>query len=169
MASKSALDALKLACLKHLNTQEDLPYHLLMAVYASKSTSIERGNFSVTSLVNGNDINGSVTLAKPLLTNDYLSWAIRDVDAAQMDIVKTATFLKAQLKTQPQFALLFSNLGRGPYFYNGLDQDLNLLKTLFPKMPIIGFYGNGGIAPINGQNALLQYSTVLGLFNSGFI
>ena len=165
LANKSALDSLKLAYFKQLDCLEDLPYHQLMAVYASKGASIERGNFSVTSLVNGNDANGSVTLAKTMQIGDYLSWALRDVDAAQVDIVKTATKLKAQLKSAPQFALLFSNLGRGPYFYNGLDQDLNLLKTLFPKLPIIGFYGNGGIAPINGQNELLQYSAVLGLFS----
>jgi small ligand-binding sensory domain FIST len=65
---------------------------------------------------------------------------------------------------EPEFALLFSCLGRGPYFYNGFDQDLALIKTLFPNLPIIGFYGNGEIAPINGINELLQYSAVLGLF-----
>ena len=168
LANKSALDSLKSAWQKQPETHDDLPYHQLMAVYATKGASIERGNFSVTSLVSGNNANGSVTLAKTMQTGDYLSWAIRDTDAAQVDIVKTATALKAQLKTAPQFALLFSNLGRGPYFYNGLDQDLNLLKALFPTLPIIGFYGNGGIAPVNGQNELLQYSAVLGLFSENY-
>ena len=72
--------------------------------------------------------------------------------------------LKQQLGAEPEFALLFSCLGRGPYFYNGGDQDLALLKTLFPKLPIIGFYGNGEIAPIQGKNEMLQYSAVLALF-----
>ena len=165
LASKSALDSLKSAWQKQFKTHHDLPYHQLMAVYATKGASIMHGNYCVTSLVSGNDANGSVTLAKTMQTGDYLSWAIRDVDAAQVDIVKTATKLNAQLGVAPQFALLFSNLGRGPYFYNGVDQDLVLLKALFPKLPIIGFYGNGGIGPINGQNALLQYSAVLGLFS----
>ncbi len=165
LTNKSALDSLRSALQKQSVTQHDLPYHQLMAVYAGKGASIERGKFSVTSLVSGDDETQSVTLAKIMQTGDYLSWAIRDVDAAQVDIVKTATKLKAQLKSAPQFALLFSNLGRGPYFYNGLDQDLNLLKTLFPQLPIIGFYGNGGIAPVNNQNELLQYSAVLGLFS----
>jgi small ligand-binding sensory domain FIST len=31
-------------------------------------------------------------------------------------------------------------------------------------LPLIGFYGNGEIAPIGGINELLQYSAVLGLF-----
>ena len=94
---------------------------------------------------------------------------MRDMDAAQIDLVKTASTLRRHLATQtnnnaPQFALLFSCLGRGPYLYNGVDQDLALLKTLFPNLPLIGFYGNGEIAPIRGENELLQYSAVLGLF-----
>ena len=89
---------------------------------------------------------------------------MRDVDAAQIDIVKTASILRRQLDVEPEFALLFSGLGRGPYFYNGCDQDLALIKTLFPDLPLIGFYGNGEIAPIDGVNELLQNSAVLGLF-----
>jgi small ligand-binding sensory domain FIST len=38
------------------------------------------------------------------------------------------------------------------------------LKKRYPGMPLIGFYGNGEIAQVNGQNQLLQYSAVLGLF-----
>jgi small ligand-binding sensory domain FIST len=32
-------------------------------------------------------------------------------------------------------------------------------------MPLIGFYGNGEIAPVKGRNQLLQLSAVLGLFS----
>jgi small ligand-binding sensory domain FIST len=31
-------------------------------------------------------------------------------------------------------------------------------------MPLIGFYGNGEIGPLDGTNQLLQYAAVLGLF-----
>jgi len=55
-------------------------------------------------------------------------------------------------------------MGRGPYFYGGVDRDLLLLKEQFPGMPLIGFYGNGEIAPVNGVSELLQYSAVLALF-----
>ena len=164
VASQPALATLTSAWQKHAKTTDTPPYHQLMAVYASKSSQLERGEYSLASIIIENADEDSVTLTKSLQVGDWLSWAIRDVDAAQVDIVKTAGELKQQLGTEPAFALLFSCLGRGPYFYNGTDQDLALLKTLFPKLPIIGFYGNGEIAPINGINELLQYSAVLGLF-----
>jgi small ligand-binding sensory domain FIST len=164
IANVPALNTLTSAWQKHAKTSDAPPYHQLMAVHASKASALERGEYSIASIIIENANEASVTLTKSLQVGDWLSWAIRDVDAAQVDIVKTTGELKQQLGTEPAFALLFSCLGRGPYFYNGQDQDLALLKTLLPKLPIIGFYGNGEIAPINGTNELLQYSAVLGLF-----
>ena len=164
LANLSALTSLQSACKKQDISVDDLPYHQLTAVFASKASLIERGEYNLAAIIIENKDKDSVTLTKSLKEGDWLSWAIRDVDAAQIDIVKTASVLKRQLEAEPDFALLFSCLGRGPYFYNGADQDLALIKTLFPHLPIIGFYGNGEIAPINGENELLQYSAVLGLF-----
>ena len=166
LAHLPALSTLVSACKKQdiAIKNNDVPYHLLVAVYARKACQIERGDYNLASLIIANQDKDSVTLTKPLNEGDWLSWAVRDVDAAQIDIVKTASMLRRQLDVEPEFALLFSCLGRGPYFYNGSDQDLALIKTLFPDLPLIGFYGNGEIAPIAGVNELLQYSAVLGLF-----
>ena len=166
LANLPALSTLFSACKKQYVAidNDDIPYHQLIAVYANKASAIERGEYNLASLIIANHDKDSITLTKPLKEGDWLSWAIRDVDAAQIDIVKTASILKRQLDVEPEFALLFSCLGRGPFFYNGSDQDLALIKTLFPDLPIIGFYGNGEIAPIAGKNELLQYSAVLGLF-----
>jgi small ligand-binding sensory domain FIST len=164
LGNANALNALTSAWQKHAKSTDSPPTHQLMAVHASKAALLERGDYHITSLISCNDENGSVTIAKPLPVGEFLSWAIRDVDAAQMDIVKTTNALKRQLTGDADFGLLFSCLGRGPYFYDGIDQDLALIKTLLPHLPLIGFYGNGEIAPINGKNELLQYSAVLGLF-----
>lgn len=164
IAHLSALSVLKSAWNKYAPANQPIPYHRLMAVHATRAAHIERGDYSLATIIAGDKASGAVTLAKPLQVGDWISWAVRDMDAAQVDLVKTATQLKQQLSVKPQFSLLFSNLGRGPYFYNGIDQDLALIRTLFPHLPLIGFYGNGEIAPVLGKNTLLQYSAVLGLF-----
>ncbi|MFT7229456.1 MAG: small ligand-binding sensory domain FIST [Methylophilaceae bacterium] len=79
-------------------------------------------------------------------------------------MVKTASKLKLSLIAYPSFAMLFSYLGRESSFYIGSDQDLELVKTLFPGLSIIGFYGNGEIAPVTGRNEILDHLTVLNLF-----
>lgn len=144
--------------------EQTLPYHRLAMIYANSQEALNQGEYNVATIITSDDSNGAITLSKELHTGDWMCWALRDVNAAQIDIVKTATRLGQQLKTDPTFAILFSCLGRGPSFYDGSDQDLELLKTLFPTLPIIGFYGNGEIAPISGKNEMLQYSAVLGLF-----
>lgn len=143
---------------------QTLPYHQLVAIYANEQDTLNQGEYNVATIITSDDSNGTITLSKELHTGDWMCWALRDVNSAQIDIVKTATRLGQQLKDDPTFAILFSCLGRGPSFYDGSDQDLELLKTLFPTLPIIGFYGNGEIAPISGKNEMLQYSAVLGLF-----
>jgi small ligand-binding sensory domain FIST len=73
--------------------------------------------------------------------------------------------MEQHMPGRPDFGLLFPCMGRGPYFYGGVDRDLDLIKLRYPGMPFIGFYGNGEIAPLNGENDIFQYSAVIGLFH----
>jgi len=164
---KEALSSLHLA----REGYESLPMHYIMAVFADSAEAISEGNYQIAPLVSGNEEDLSVTLAKQLRAGQFLSWAIRDKEAALADLQLTAINLEIKLAARPDFAMLFSCLGRGPYFYGGIDRDLTLLTTKFPGMPIIGFYGNGEIAPAVHDHQigceLLEYSAVLGLFSRG--
>lgn len=153
-----------LAVLHASVNNEEPPLHLLMAVIADHLDVILQGRYQLTTLVSGNEDSQSVTLARQVEAGQYVAWAIRDTEAAQQNLSSTAEHLVQKLGAEPDFGMLFSCLGRGPYFYDGVDRDLRLLKQRFPEMPLIGFYGNGEIAPINGENVLLQYSAALGLF-----
>lgn len=165
LAGKPALQTLQKAYkYNNGNVDEPMPLHRLMAVYADEAAAFERGDYKLAMLVSGNELDDSVTLAKRLETDQLLCWALREAESAQANLLQTAINLTEKLQTAPDFGLLFSCLGRGPYFYGGVDKDLDLLRQEFPQMPLIGFYGNGEIAPINGVSELLQYSAVLGLF-----
>ena len=48
----------------------------------------------------------------------------------------------------PRFALMFSCMGRGPYFYGGVDRDLELVRQRFPGMPLLGAYCAGEMQAI---------------------
>ena len=156
-----ALQALQQAC---ACDEAALPQHRLMAVYAESAAAIDAGHYRLAPLVGHDPEAGTVTVARPVAQGDFLCWAIRDADAALSDLERSADRLQAELASEPRFGLLFSCLGRGPYFYGGLDRDLLLLKQKFLGMPLIGFYGNGEIAPRGESSELLQYSAVLGLF-----
>jgi small ligand-binding sensory domain FIST len=89
---------------------------------------------------------------------------MRDALTAEREFRNTIDLAVQNLGHAPDFALLFPCMGRGPHFYGNRDRDLDLMKSRFPGLPVIGFYGNGEIAPLDGVNHLYQYSAVLGLY-----
>ena len=163
---QSPLNGLQKAWKAHSKSDEAVPLHLVTALYADSAEAIAQGNFNQTTIISCDEDNGSVTLAQPLQAGQFLSWSLRATTAAEADITILTSRLTEKLGCPPEFALLFSCLGRGPYFYNGIDRDLKVVTKTFPNMPILGFYGNGEIAYINGDNRLLPYSAVLSLFST---
>lgn len=158
--------SLKKAWKAHSKSHEPVPLHLVMAIYAESAEAIKQGEYNQTTVISYDETNGGITLAQPLKPGQFLSWGLRDAAIAKADITLMTAQLAEKLGSQPDFALLFSCLGRGPYFYEGTDQDLKVITQQFPQMPLLGFYGNGEIASMSGYNQLLPYSAVLSLFST---
>lgn len=145
---------------------EKLPLHLLMAgiTYGDPATAIAEGRYRSAPIIAVDPQQGSVTLSVRPENGEQLFWAIRQPLAAERDMRLMVETLQQDLQGAPDFGLCFPCMGRGPYFYGGVDLDLQILQKRFPGMPLIGFYGNGEFAPFNGSNQLFQYAAVLGLF-----
>lgn len=144
---------------------ERIPTHLLMAgvTYGNPDRALEEGRFHLLPVVGVNADDKSVTVAGELTPGLDLFWALRQPQAAEHDMNAMARRLSDDRLTPPAFGLMFPCLGRGPWFYGGEDRDIQALTRRFPDMPLIGFYGNGEIAHLDGANRLLQYSVVLAL------
>jgi len=147
-------------------TNSPMPLHLMMAVYADSAEAILQGNYQQTNLIGVNETNNSITLAQSLKAGQFISWGLRSQAVAEADLMLVSTQLTDELGSKPDFGILFSCLGRGPYFYGGIDRDLKVLTHQFPQMPLIGFYGNGEISCLNSVNQLLPYSAILSLFTA---
>lgn len=166
LEGQSALAALELCLPPEMAHRDRIPLHLLMAGFAigDPATAIAEGRYRLVPIVSAN-IDGSVTLSIQPDGSDMLFWALRDPAAAERDMRLLLAQLRSRLTDDPDFALVFPCMGRSPYFYGGVDKDLEALKAEFPDLPFIGFYGNGEIAPFHRSNELFQYSTVVGLFH----
>lgn len=166
LAGQPALNVLLRDLPLELRDQETLPLHLLMAgiTYGDPATAIVEGRFRSAPIIAIDPQQDSVTLSARPAPGEHLFWAMRQPLAAESDMRLTVETLQRTLPATPDFGLCFPCMGRGPYFYGGVDLDLQLIQGRFPGMPLIGFYGNGEIAPFNGSNQLFQYAAVLGLF-----
>jgi small ligand-binding sensory domain FIST len=171
------LDVLKLGNYPALNVlvqslpppvhgRDALPLHLILGgvTFGDPETAIRDGRYRLNHIVSANPRDRSVTLSHPLARGERLFWAMRDALTAEREFRDTLERASAELGGDPDFALLFPCMGRGPHFFGNRDRDLEALKARFPGLPVIGFYGNGEIAPLDGVNHLYQYSAALGLF-----
>ncbi len=144
---------------------EDIPLHLLVGgiTIGDPENAIREGRYRLNHILGADARAQSITLSEPLRAGERLFWAMRDALSAERDMRRSIERARESLGATPDFALLFSCLGRGPHFFGNRDRDLDQVRARFPGMPILGLYGNGEIGPLDGANHLYQYSAILGL------
>ena len=111
---------------------------------------------------------GSLTLAEALATGEPVRWAIRQPLSAEQDM-RQSLLAAVDPGKKPDFALMFSCLGRGPLFYGNDDRDLLAFRETFPGVPLVGAYGSGQIAPAGDGNRLFQNAVVTLLCESAHV
>lgn len=168
LGAQPALDSL----LRHLpvevRTADKAPLHSLFAgvIDGAAEQAIEAGRFNLVPIIAAGSDERSVTLAARLKPGASMFWAMRQPLAAERDTRIALDQALAALGAAPDFAIIFSCMGRGPYFFDGTDRDLELAKLRLPGVPLAGAYGAGEIAPVAGSNRVLQNSAVFALFKA---
>ena len=149
----SAQDSLRRALPPHLRERSELPLHRVSAVAADGRP--------IPFLAANAD--GSLTFALPVAAGEPIRWALRQPLAAEIDM-RTSLEPLAAACPNPEFALVFSCIGRGPLFYGNDDLDLLACRQRFPGLPLLGAYGSGQIVAREGRNCQYQNSVVTLLF-----
>lgn len=152
--------------LPDLLKQSRLPMPPLMAARVEAGQALEdaiaTGTYRLIPLLAVNHDEESLTLASAVFPGEHLFWAQVQPGAAVRDSHAAAGRLAA-LMPSPAFALMFTCIGRGPYFFGGENRDLAALREAFPALPVLGGHGAEEIAPVAGQNAFISYSAVMAL------
>lgn len=156
-----AQDSLQRALPAEYHAHPSLPLHHLTAVL------IDDENTHRPVAIIATNADRSLTLAERTRPGQKLAWAIRQPLSAEADMRQSLVRL-ATAVPDPVCALMFSCIGRGPYFYGGEDRDLDALCERFPGLPLLGTYGTGQIAPgaagdQQGINRQLQNAVVTAL------
>ncbi len=142
----------------------ELVLNRLMACVADSEEDALRGQFHTRSLMGGSEDLRSVTLSQKVEPGQWLCWGLRDENQAESEFGAMLDRLAMSLAAPPDFGILFSCLGRSPLLEVGTERDVQLLRRQFVAMPLVGVYGIGEIAPLNGDSRVLQHAAVLGLF-----
>lgn len=165
VGGRSALQSLVRQLPFAVRELQTLPVHLVFLAVVGEDGG-GRSGFELVPVVAVNAERESVTLGSPVPAGAAVFWTMRQAVAAESDTRTAIAQARAELAAPAEFAIAFSCMGRGPYFFDGVDRDLGLLKEHFPGMPIVGAYGAGEIVPLPHGNAIVHNSTAFALYSS---
>lgn len=122
-----------------------------------------RGDFLVRNIIGGDPTAGVLALGAFPRTGQTLQFQLRDKDTADEDLrIQCAG---AQTRYGAPFAgLLFSCGGRGVRMFDVPNHDAGIIEEVFGKIPLSGFFCNGEIGPVGGQNFIHGYTASTAFF-----
>jgi len=143
--------------------------HQIVALIAESAATGRETAYHAASIISAN-ADGTLTLTERIQPGRRLAWAIRQPETAENDMRHTVASLAEQQQARgqsPAAALMFSCIGRSPFFYGGEDRDLQIFAERYPHLPLIGVYGTGQIAPLGNRpgasNGHFQNSVITAL------
>lgn len=148
------------------NSDEHIAVNIVAVVSeTSDPKSIDLGHHQLLHVVAIDKATKRVMLSEPIKAGRRMFWAIRDPQYAEQQMRLRLLEAKREFSNQPSYALMFSNINRGPEFYLGHDRDLQLFNEIFPDTPMAGLLSHAEITPGYRSNASIHHSsTVFGLF-----
>ena len=166
LGARPALEALQDALPDDLRQRSPLPLHQLVAVIAdgNPADALTQGRARIVPLLAGN-LDRSITLARRVTPGAHITWGLRQPNGAQREMSATMARLTAKAP-HPEFGLMFSCIGRGPYFYGSDDLDLQAFRDAYPGLPLIGAYGSGQLVPTANGGARQLNNSVLAVVAS---
>jgi small ligand-binding sensory domain FIST len=121
----------------------------------------ERGDFLIRSLIGVEESSGALAIGDQVEVGQTLQFHVRDATAASEEL---ELLLAPVPNWDPQGALLFSCNGRGRRFFNEPDHDAGRVAEATGDAPMAGFFAQGELGPVGGQNFLHGFTASMALF-----
>lgn len=124
---------------------------------------LRRGDFLVRNILGGDPTAGVLALGAYPRVGQTLQFQLRDKDAADEDLLVQCAGAQTRYG-EPFGALLFSCAGRGARMFEAPNHDAGIIEEVFGKVPLSGFFCNGEIGPVGGQNFIHGYTASAAFF-----
>jgi small ligand-binding sensory domain FIST len=105
--------------------------------------------------------NGGIAASFPVEEGMEVLPVVREADAARDDLRAMLQRIDESSSGDDRFGLYFSCCARGRSLYGVDGVDSGYIAGTLEGLPIVGFFGNGEIAPLAGRSHLFAYTGVL--------
>jgi small ligand-binding sensory domain FIST len=124
-----------------------------------------RGDFLVRGIAGADPESGAIAVGGELEVGQTVQFHVRDARSADEDLRRILVRETAALGGRlPAGALLFTCTGRGTRMFAEPDHDTGLLAQALGQIPLAGFFCDGELGPVGGQNFLHTFTASIALF-----
>lgn len=124
-----------------------------------------QGDFLVRGIVGADPGSGAIAIGEEMQAGQTVQFHLRDARSADEDLRRIleqeATTLGGRSAAG---ALLFTCTGRGTRLFPEPDHDTALLAKILGPIPVAGFFCDGELGPVGGQNFLHTFTASIALF-----
>jgi small ligand-binding sensory domain FIST len=141
----------------HQLVQQGLMLGLAISEYRD---SFGRGDFLVRHLIGMDREKGAIAVGDRVRVGQTVQFHVRDADSADEDL----RLMLAATGRGSRGALLFSCNGRGTRLFGQPDHDAKAVYQALGDIPLAGFFAQGELGPVGGQNFIHGFTASLVLF-----
>jgi small ligand-binding sensory domain FIST len=124
----------------------------------------QRGDFLVRNVLGLDKGTGALALTDRVRVGQTVQFQVRDAASADEDLHALLQLDLNAHENKPAGALLFSCNGRGRRLFPEPDHDARAIRGEAGAIPLAGFFAQGELGPVGGQNFLHGFTASIALF-----
>ncbi len=124
----------------------------------------QRGDFLVRNVLALERETGSLAITDRVRVGQTVQFHVRDADSADEDLHALLRLDMSAHDHKPSGALLFSCNGRGTRLFAEPHHDARVLRAEVGGIPLAGFFAQGELGPVGGQNFIHGFTASIALF-----
>jgi small ligand-binding sensory domain FIST len=124
----------------------------------------QRGDFLVRNVMGFERETGALAITDRIRIGQTVQFHVRDARTADEDLHALLQLDLAAHEKPPAGALLFSCNGRGTRLFDQPNHDAGVIRAEAGPIPLAGFFAQGELGPVGGQNFIHGFTASVALF-----
>jgi small ligand-binding sensory domain FIST len=124
----------------------------------------EQGDFLVQNVIGIDPQAGAIAIGGYVRAGQTVQFHVRDHESADAELAQILAAVKRAAGAAPAAGLLFTCNGRGTRLFRQPHHDAGLVAKTLGGIPLAGFFAQGEIGPVGGQNFIHGFTASLALF-----
>jgi small ligand-binding sensory domain FIST len=133
-------------------------------VLSEYKDGFQRGDFLVRNVIGFDRGSGAVAITERVRVGQTVQFHVRDSTTADEDLHEMLQIDLSAHDKRPAAALLFTCNGRGTRLFDRPHHDASALRGEAGAIPVAGFFAQGELGPIGGQNFIHGFTASVVLF-----